>query len=63
MSVAKLALPSAALLVGLSNPNAFSCAFQTATSDWFWIVDPLGRALKVVSPGAASATRSALTVE
>ena len=64
MSVAKVALPSSVvvLFVG-SSPNSLSCAFQTATLDCPWIVAVLGKALKVVSPGAALAIRSALTAE
>ena len=64
MSVAKVALPSSVVVsVGLISPKSFSCAFQTATWDCPWIVDPAGNALKVGSPLVASLTRSALTVE
>ena len=62
--MAKVALPSSVVvLFGLISPNSFSCAFQTATCDCPWIVEPVGKALKVVSPGAASLIRSLLTVE
>jgi hypothetical protein len=64
MSVAKVALPSSVVvLFAGSSPKAFNWAFQTATCDWPWIVDPVGKALKVESPGDAPATRSARTVE
>jgi hypothetical protein len=54
MSVAKVALPSSVLvLLAPSRPKSFNCAFQTATLDCPWIDDPLGNALKVVSPGVA----------
>ena len=63
MSVAKVALPSSVeVSLGLSSPNTFNWAFHTATLDWPWIVVPVGNALKVVSPGAAVAIRSLLTV-
>ena len=52
MSVAKVALPSSVVVsLAPSTPQSFSCAFQTATLDWPWIDEPLGNALKVVSPG------------
>ena len=64
MSVAKVALPSSVVVsLAPSTPQSFNCAFQTATLDWPWIDDPLGNALKVVSPGVALLTRSALTDE
>ena len=48
MSVAKVALPSSVVvLFGPSSPNSFNCAFQTATCDCPWIVEPVGKALKV----------------
>ena len=64
MSVAKVALPSS-VVVSLAprKPHSFSCAFQTATLDWPWIDEPVGSALKVVSPGVALLTRSDLIVE
>ena len=64
MSVAKVALPSAVVVsFAPSTPQSFNCAFQTATLDCPWIDDPLGKALKVVSPAVALLIRSALTVE
>ena len=62
MSVAKVALPSSVVVsFAPSNPQSFSCAFQTATLDCPWIDDPLGNALKIVSPGVALLLRSART--
>ena len=64
ISVEKVALPSSVLVsFAPSNPQSFNCAFQTATWDCPWIVDPVGNALKVGSPLVALLTRSALTVE
>jgi hypothetical protein len=61
MSVANVALPSSVVLSLVpSNPQSSSWAFQTATLDCPWIDDPLGNALKVVSPGIALLIRSVL---
>ena len=63
MSVAKVALPSSVVVLFAGNsPQSFNCVFQTATSDCPWIVDPVGSALNVGSPGTALLIRSALTV-
>ena len=64
MSVANVALPSSVVVeLGDNKPQSFSCAFQTATLDWPWIDDPLGNALKIVSPGVALLIRSVRTEE
>ena len=42
MSVAKVALPSSVVVsLALSSPNSFNWAFQTATCDCPWIVEPV----------------------
>ncbi|MEY9705285.1 hypothetical protein ABIF50_007845 [Bradyrhizobium diazoefficiens] len=64
MSVAKVAVPSSVVVsLAPTNPQSLSCAFQTATLDWPWMVDAVGNALNEVSPGEALLMRSALTVE
>ena len=63
MPVPKSAVPSSVFAFAASKPTAFNCAFQTATCVCPCIEDPAGNALKLVSPGAAPAIRSLLTVE
>ena len=64
MSVANVALPSSVeVSLAPSSPKSFNWVFQTATFDCPWIDDPLGNALKVVSPGVALLISSALTDE